>query len=107
MKKSFVYIVTNKKNGVLYIGVTNNLIRRVIEHKRKETKGFTNKYNVDKLVWYESSDDIRYAIEKEKKLKTWNRNWKIREIEKFNPEWKDLFYDIGGREEMLEPDFVL
>lgn len=83
--------------------MTNNLIRRVAEHKRKEVKGFTEKYNVSKLVWYEQTNDVRIAIEKEKQIK----KWKIRLIEKTNPEWKDLFFEIGGTEEMLNPSFPL
>jgi len=107
MKTYCVYIVANGKHGTTYIGVTNNLLRRVAEHKRKEKKGFTEKYRVDKLVWFEQTQDIRIAIEREKKVKKWNRGWKIREIEKMNPEWKDLFYEIGGSNEMLSPDFIL
>lgn len=89
----FVYIVTNKKQGVLYIGVTNNLIKRTDEHKHKIIKGFTSKYNLDKLVYYETFYDIESAIIREKELKHWNRQWKIELIEKENPNWDDLSKD--------------
>ena len=107
MKTYFDYILASDMNGTLYNGITNNLIRRVAEHKRKEVKGFTEKYNVNKLVWYEQTNDIRIAIEREKQIKKWNRKWKIRLIEKTNPEWKDLFFEIGGTDEMLDPAFPL
>jgi len=77
MKSYFVYMMSSEKNGTLYIGVTNNLLRRVAEHKRKEVKGFTEKYNVDKLVWYEQTNDIRIAIERESKLKNGIGNGKL------------------------------
>jgi putative endonuclease len=86
----FVYIVTNKSNTVLYIGVTNNLERRVFEHKNKMINGFTKKYNLTKLVYFEETSDVRSAIEREKQLKNWHRDWKIKLITNFNPEWKDL-----------------
>jgi len=107
MKTYCVYIIASDKNGTTYIGVTNDLVRRVAEHKRKEDKGFTEKYSVDKLVWYVQTNDIKLAIQKEKQLKKWRRKWKIREIEKMNPEWRDLFYDIGGTDEMLNIEFEL
>ena len=89
-KQYFVYILTNKTNKVLYIGVTNNLVRRMYEHKNKLVEGFSMKYNVDKLVYYEVTNDIRSAIEREKQLKNWHRQWKINLINSFNPDWKDL-----------------
>ena len=107
MNNYYVYIVASEKNGTTYIGVTNNLLRRVAEHKRKEFKGFTEKYGVDKLVWFLQSHDIKSTIVKEKQVKKWNRKWKIREIEKMNPEWKDLFYEIGGSDDMLKHNFPL
>ena len=88
--------MTNKKNGVLYIGVTNNLLRRLKEHKDKLVEGFTKKYDVDKLVYFEYGNYVTYAIERETVLKRWKREWKIELIEKMNPEWKDLYYDLGG-----------
>ncbi|OGY31010.1 MAG: hypothetical protein A3C02_02165 [Candidatus Andersenbacteria bacterium RIFCSPHIGHO2_02_FULL_45_11] len=90
----YVYILATKKNGTLYIGVTNNLVRRVHQHKHKLNPGFTNKYGVGKLVYFESTPDINSGITREKQLKKWNRAWKIRLIEKENSEWKDLYSDI-------------
>ena len=94
MKTYYVYIMTNKTNRVLYIGVTNNLIRRVYEHKKGMVKGFTEKYKCTKLVWYESTTDINSAIKKEKQMKKWKREYKENLINKMNPEWKDLYDDI-------------
>lgn len=93
-KKSYVYIMTNKYNTVLYTGVTNDLIRRVYEHKNKLTKGFSNKYNVVKLVYFEIFYDITQAIEREKKIKSGSRDKKIKLIESNNKYWKDLYKDI-------------
>jgi len=86
----YVYILASKKNGVLYIGVTNDLERRIGEHKSKIVKGFTTRYNVDKLVYFEEYSNINEAIKREKQLKKWNRQWKIDLIEEENAEWKDL-----------------
>ncbi|MDZ7612995.1 MAG: GIY-YIG nuclease family protein [Flavobacteriaceae bacterium] len=86
----YVYILASKPNGVLYIGVTNNIQRRMIEHKCKVNKGFSSRYNVDKLVFLETHQYIREAIKREKRLKKWNREWKVELIEKENPEWQDL-----------------
>jgi putative endonuclease len=85
----FVYIVTNK-SGTLYTGVTNNLERRIYEHQHHLVKGFTNKYNIDKLVYFEETDDIHAAISREKQIKGWLRKKKIALIESLNPGWKDL-----------------
>ena len=90
MKEYFVYITTNKSNRVLYIGVTNDIERRVYEHKKKLVRGFTSKYNVNKLVYYDSMPDIRDAISREKQIKGWLRKKKIALIESMNPEWNDL-----------------
>jgi len=90
MKQYFVYILTNKSNKVLYIGVTNNLYRRMFEHKNKIVDGFTKKYNRTKLVYYEVTSDVSSAISREKQLKNWHRDWKINMINDFNPTWKDL-----------------
>ncbi|RKY76174.1 GIY-YIG nuclease family protein [candidate division KSB1 bacterium] len=90
----YVYILASKRNGTLYIGVTNNLARRVYEHKENEVSGFTSKYNVHKLVYFEESFDITSAINREKQLKKWKRKWKLELIEKYNPNWKDLYEDI-------------
>ncbi len=94
MKTMYVYIITNKTNGTLYIGVTNNLIRRIYEHKNKLIKGFSSKYNLDRLVYYEIFEDETNAIQREKTLKNWNRNWKKDLIENVNPEWKDLYNEL-------------
>lgn len=107
MKTFYDYIIASGKNGTIYNGVTNNLIKRVAQHKRKEIKGFTWKYEVSKLVWYEQTNDISFAIQREKQIKKWNRKWKIRLIEKENPEWNDLYFEIGGTEEMLDLNFPL
>jgi putative endonuclease len=87
----YVYIMASKRNGTLYIGVTSDLIKRVYEHKNDLVDGFTKKYGVHSLVYYEHTEDIKSAIEREKRLKTWNRQWKLRLIEEVNPEWKDLY----------------
>lgn len=94
MNTVFVYIMASKRNGTLYIGVTNNLIKRVYEHKSDLVEGFTKKYSVLKLVYYEQTPDVYSAIEREKRLKKWNRKWKIKLIEKFNPKWKDLYEEV-------------
>ena len=95
MKKTFyVYILANKRNGTLYIGVTSDLLKRVWEHKEKLSEGFTAKYGVDKLVYYEQFQDAEYALSREKRLKKYNRKWKLDLIEKSNPVWKDLYEEL-------------
>ena len=96
MKYYYVYILSNGKNGTLYIGVTNNLLRRVKEHKEKIKDGFTKKYNITDLVYYEQTENVHSAISREKVLKKWERQWKINLIEKENPEWRDLYFELGG-----------
>lgn len=94
MDKSYVYILTNQQHTVFYVGVTTNLVKRMIEHKRKIYQGFTCKYNVDKLVYYERLYDVNEAIKKEKQMKKWKRKWKTEMIEQMNPDWVNLFaYD--------------
>lgn len=93
-KQSFVYIMTNYDETTLYIGVTNNLARRTFEHKEKLTKGFSKNYNLNKLVYYEMFSDITLAIAREKQLKGGSRKKKLDLINKFNPEWKDLYESI-------------
>jgi len=93
-KQIAVYILTNITNSVLYTGVTNNLTRRISEHKAKKIAGFTKKYNVTKLVYYELGDDIKEAIRREKQTKNLVRRKKIAMITAFNPTWKDLYQDI-------------
>ena len=89
-----VYIMASKQNGTLYIGVTSDLKRRVFEHKEKVYKGFTEKYAVSNLVWYEETSSVLSALQKEKQLKKWNREWKTKLIEKDNYEWKDLYSSL-------------
>ena len=92
MQKRFtIYILASKRNGTLYIGVTSDLAKRVWEHKNHFVEGFTRKYGVDRLVYYETHETAESAIAREKKLKKWNRAWKIRLIEKDNPNWHDLY----------------
>ena len=90
-KDYFVYILASRRNGTLYIGVTNDLLKRVHQHKERLVPGFTHKYNVHMLVYYEKYSEIYSAIEREKRLKKWNRQWKINLIESVNPDWKDLY----------------
>ena len=90
----YIYILTNKTNTTLYIGVTNNLVRRVWEHKQKVVEGFTKEYKLTKLVYYEQYQDVTCAIEREKQQKKWNRSWKEDLIRKINPEWQDLYSQI-------------
>lgn len=89
-KLSYVYILASKKNGVLYIGVTSNLINRIYQHKKGLLEGFTKKYKIKSLVFHETYGDIQEAFRREKQLKKWNREWKIKLIEKDNPEWNDI-----------------
>ncbi|MEO8512219.1 MAG: GIY-YIG nuclease family protein [Ignavibacteria bacterium] len=98
----YVYILASSKNGTLYTGFTNDLLRRVYEHKKKYNKGFSERYYVDKLVYFEQTDDVYAAISREKNIKKWYRKWKIKTIEEFNPEWKDLFYEYGGTDDMYD-----
>ncbi|HCP08706.1 MAG TPA: hypothetical protein DIT25_02835 [Candidatus Moranbacteria bacterium] len=94
MKQYCVYILTNKINTVLYIGVTGNLPKRMYEHKNKLVDGFTKKYNADKLVFFEQTEDVVSAIAREKQLKNWKRDWKIELINKNNPTWRDLSFEL-------------
>ena len=90
----YVYMMTNSNNKVLYIGVTNNLKRRVYQHKNGEIDGFTKKYNVHKLVYFEHFTNIEHAIKREKQLKKWKRQWKNELVESKNPKWADLYNEI-------------
>ena len=90
----YVYLLASRKNGTLYLGVTRDLARRVYEHKNKIAPGFTSRYAIDRLVWFECYDDPRTAIEREKEVKKWRRNWKIDLIEKENSGWRDLYPEI-------------
>ena len=91
MKQYFVYILANKRNGTLYTGITNDLRRRVLEHREGKFGSFTQKYSVTRLVYYERHNDITMAILREKKIKRWRRKWKLDLIGKMNPDWDDLF----------------
>jgi putative endonuclease len=101
MKQPAVYILASKRNGTLYTGVTSNLIQRVWQHKEKLVEGFTKKYDLETLVWYELHETMETAIIREKQIKEWKRKWKIEMIEKNNPNWRDLYHEILG----LDPDF--
>lgn len=90
----YVYILTNKAFGTLYIGVTNDLVRRIWEHKEKVAESFTKQHGLTLLVYYETHETIEAAIVREKQMKKWNRNWKLRQIMDFNPEWNDLYASI-------------
>ena len=94
MKQGYVYILASKKNGTLYIGVTSNLVKRIYEHKEALVEGFTKKYGVHGLVYYEICDDILGAIEREKKLKKYKREYKMNLINEMNPEWNDLYEQL-------------
>jgi len=93
-KQPAVYILASKRNGTLYIGVTSNLIKRIWEHKNNLVKGFTKRYNVHNLVWYELHANMESAILREKMLKEWKRIWKLELIESSNPDWSDLYNTI-------------
>lgn len=92
MNEYYVYIMTNKSK-TLYIGMTNNLARRVYEHKNKLVDGFTKRYNITSLVYFETTSDVNSAIKREKQIKNWHRQWKINLINSMNPEWRDLSLD--------------
>lgn len=96
MKQMYVYILANQKSGTLYVGVTNDLVKRIYQHKNHIFKGFTCKYSVDRLVYYEVWQDEQGAIQREKQLKHWHRDWKINLIETQNPHWQDLYNDLLG-----------
>ncbi len=93
-KQYCVYILASQRNGTLYDGVTSDLIKRVYEHKNDLAPGFTEKYSIHRLVYFETMDDIESAIKREKQIKKWNRDWKIELIEKNNPDWRDLYFDL-------------
>ena len=89
-----VYLLASKRNGTLYAGVTSNLVKRIWEHKQHAVEGFTKKYGVEILVWYEMHITMESAIRREKTIKNWKRMWKINTIEEMNPQWRDLYQDI-------------
>ena len=97
MAYAFVYMMASGRNGTLYVGVTTDLSKRVFEHKSGTIEGFTSRYDVKNLVWYEPHDDIAAAIAREKAIKKWNRRWKLRVIEEMNPDWHDLYDQIANQ----------
>ena len=94
-RSGYVYIMTNRRNGTLYIGVTSNLAKRVYEHRAGAVPGFTKRYGLKRLVYYEAYADIESAIAREKAMKFWRRAWKVKRIDEMNPAWRDLFEDIA------------
>jgi len=94
VKQPCVYILASRRNGTLYVGVTSDLVKRAWEHRNKLAEGFTKKYNVHELVYYELHGDVVAAITREKQLKKWKRAWKLKLIEEQNPDWRDLWPDI-------------
>jgi putative endonuclease len=97
MKTYYIYILASKRNWILYIGVTSDLIKRIYEHKNKLIDWFTKNYWVNKLVYFEEINDIKIALQREKNLKKWNRKWKLELIEKFNSKWEDLYTRLSGQ----------
>ncbi len=93
-KQPAVYILASKRNGTLYIGVTSNLLKRIWEHRNNLVEGFTERYGVHSLVWYEPHESMESAIQREKQLKEWKRDWKMRLIESANPNWEDLYHTL-------------
>ncbi|RDE06870.1 GIY-YIG nuclease family protein [Sphingomonas aracearum] len=91
----FVYIMASRRNGTIYIGVTSNLLKRVLEHRAGIIEGFTKKHGCKLLVWYEAHDSIESARQRELRMKEWKRDWKLREVEGLNPDWEDLFDRIA------------
>ncbi|MBD3618085.1 MAG: GIY-YIG nuclease family protein [Chromatiales bacterium] len=96
MKQPAVYLLASKRNGTLYAGVTSNLIQRIWQHKQHLVEGFTKKYDVTQLVWYELHPTMETAIQREKQIKRWKRAWKLKLIEDSNPDWMDLYEDLSG-----------
>ncbi|MFG1180892.1 GIY-YIG nuclease family protein [Xanthobacter versatilis] len=94
-RRYFVYLLASKPRGTLYVGVTNDLTRRVFEHRLETGPGFTSRYHIQRLVWFETHETAMAAIQREKRLKAWLRQWKIDLVEKHNPEWRDLFDEIA------------
>jgi len=94
MRAGYVYFLTNRPNGTLYVGVTSNILRRVAEHRKGMLDGFTKQYDLKRLVYFEVFDDVRAAIQREKNIKHWSRTWKVRLILKSNPNWDDLYESL-------------
>ncbi|NLY16006.1 MAG: GIY-YIG nuclease family protein [Gammaproteobacteria bacterium] len=98
MKQPAVYLLCSKPNGTLYIGVTSNLVQRIWQHREGVVEGFTRRYGLKTLVWYEQHETMQSAISREKALKKWNRSWKLRLVAERNPQWLDLWPEITGQE---------
>ena len=90
----YVYILASRKDGAIYVGMTNDIVRRIYDHRTKAVRGFTSKYNITRLVWFEIYEDPISAISREKELKKWKRSWKVQLIEAQNPQWGDLYESI-------------
>jgi putative endonuclease len=90
----YVYILASRKDGAIYVGITNDIVRRIYEHRIKAVRGFTSKYNITRLVWFEIYDDPISAISREKELKKWKRAWKVQLVDAQNPQWNDLYESI-------------
>ncbi len=104
MKQPAVYLLASKRNGTLYIGVTSNLVARTWQHREHLVEGFTHRYNVTRLVWYELHATMEAAILREKQLKKWNREWKLRLVDEANPGWRDLWDEIVGQVAVVVSD---
>ena len=102
----YAYMLASDRNGTLYVGHTDDLIERVRQHREKERAGFTARYGVDRLVWYEAHHDRDGAFRRERQIKNWYRAWKLRTIEAGNPEWRDLYDDLIKPEQSLHPDLA-
>ncbi|MBV8917662.1 GIY-YIG nuclease family protein [Bradyrhizobium sp.] len=98
MARGYIYILTNRPNGILYVGATNDLVRRVFEHRSGSVEGFTKRYGLKRLVYFEQFDTITDAIQREKNIKHWSRAWKVRLIVAGNPNWDDLYDTITGQD---------
>ena len=94
LRQPCVYLLASKRSGTLYVGVTSNVVQRIWQHKNDLVPGFTRKYGVHRLVWYEAHDTMESAITREKAIKSWNRAWKLRLIERTNPHWTDLYEEL-------------
>ena len=103
----YVYILAGDRNGTLYVGQTDDLIARVQQHREKTLKGFTAKYDIDKLVWFETHDERDTALSRERQIKKWYRAWKLKTIEAENPDWRDLYNDLLNPGHPLHPDLNL
>ena len=103
LKSYYVYILASGRNGTLYVGVTNDLVRRVAEHKSAEAKGFTKRYDVMRLVWFDETPDVNAALQREKTMKKWPRAYKLNVIEELNPQWRDLYEDLLDRPQSESP----